>query len=92
MSTSKSLGALLLVVTVIVAVLHVGVGYLELFGGAPRIPLAFALPVTAGVLAICALGFWLGWIMVTTKEPAPAPAPSVPESSEEGVEEESKEE
>lgn len=89
MSTSKAIGALLLVVTVVIAVLHVCIGYLGIFFDAPRPSLAFALPVTAGVLAICALGFWLGWIMVTTKEPAPAPAPSVPESSEEEVEEES---
>lgn len=89
MGGSRALGALLLVVTVVVAVLHVGIGYLGLFGGAPRIPLAFALPVTAIVLAICALGFWLGWIMATTKEPAPAPTPSPPKEGEGEAEEES---
>jgi hypothetical protein len=41
--------------------------------GERAVPLAIILPVVAGVLVICGLGFWLGWIMATTKEVAPAP-------------------
>jgi len=37
--------------------------------------LAIILPVVVGVLVITGLGFWLGWIMVTTKEVTPASAP-----------------
>ncbi|MBS3815677.1 MAG: hypothetical protein KGY45_03845 [Hadesarchaea archaeon] len=85
MSKSKVVGALLLVVTVVISIAHLYYGYYV--GSWGTSALAFALPITAGVLAICALGFWLGWIMVTTKEPAPAPAPSVSEESEEAEEE-----
>jgi hypothetical protein len=35
--------------------------------------LAIILPVVIGVLVVAGLGFWLGWIMATTKEVAPAP-------------------
>lgn len=78
MNTSKLLGALLLIGTIIVAVLHIYFGYFK----GPHPHLAFALPVTALILAICALGFWLGWIMVTTKEPTPTPSKSISELNE----------
>ncbi|MDI6642747.1 MAG: hypothetical protein QMD95_01665, partial [Candidatus Hodarchaeaceae archaeon] len=64
MGASRVLGALLCVATVLVAVVHIFFGYIE----GPRIHLAFGLPVTVGVLVLCGLGFWLGWIMATTKE------------------------
>jgi hypothetical protein len=71
---TRPLGALLCIATVLVAIAHIFFGYLS--GGASawaRGALAFALPITVGILAICGLGFWLGWIMVTTKEATPAP-------------------
>lgn len=73
MGMSRALGALLCIATILVAVLHIYFGYLT--GAAIGMGLSFALPVTVGVLAVCGLGFWLGWIMVTTKEVSP-PAPS----------------
>ncbi|MEW6222337.1 MAG: hypothetical protein AB1476_03325 [Candidatus Hadarchaeota archaeon] len=68
MGTTRALGAVLLVVCLVVLVAHIYFGYLT-----PRelMPLAFALPVTLGVLVVCALGMWLGWIMATTKEYTP---------------------
>ena len=82
MVATRPLGVLLCVATVLVVIAHIYFGYLS--GGtgswAPG-TLAFALPVTVGILAICGLGFWLGWIMVTTKEAQPAPAPKTPEES-----------
>lgn len=44
--------------------------------GVRTTPLAIVLPVVVGVLVIAGLGFWLGWIMVTTKEITPASASS----------------
>ena len=81
MGTSRALGALLCIVCVVIAIAHIFYGYYM----GPRVHLAFALPVTAGVLILVGLGFWLGWIMASTKEisPVPAPAPSVVESEPE---------
>ena len=81
MGTSRALGALLCIVCVVIAIAHIFYGYYM----GPRVHLAFALPVTAGVLILAGLGFWLGWIMASTKEisPVPAPAPSVVESEPE---------
>ena len=80
MVATRPLGALLCIATVLVAVAHIFFGYMSAGAAAwARGALAFALPITVGILAICGLGFWLGWIMVTTKE-AP-PAPKIPEES-----------
>ena len=83
MGASRALGALLCIVCVVIAVVHIFFGYIKGTWGPGA--LAFALPVTAGVLILAGLGFWLGWIMAGTKEisPAPAPAPSVVESEPE---------
>ncbi len=75
MGASRALGALLCVATVLVAVLHIWFGYVwpdsqKWALGA----LSFALPITVAVLAVCVLGFWLGWIMATTKEVSPLSA------------------
>jgi len=70
----RALGAVICVLCVVVAIVHIFFGYVA--GGSnawARGALAFALPITVGILVICGLGFWLGWIMVTTKEVAPAP-------------------
>ena len=70
----RALGAVICVVCVVVAIVHIFFGYVAGGSGAwARGALAFALPITVGILVICGLGFWLGWIMVTTKEVAPAP-------------------
>ena len=70
----RALGAVICVVCVVVAIVHIFFGYVSGGTGAwARGALAFALPITVGILVICGLGFWLGWIMVTTKEVAPAP-------------------
>jgi len=81
--TSRALGALLCIVCVVIAVAHIFFGYIKGTWGPGA--LAFALPVTAGVLILAGLGFWLGWIMASTKEisPVPAPAPSVVEGESE---------
>jgi len=86
LATSRALGALLCVVAVVIAVIHIAVGYFGLWGGS-RPSLAFALPVTVGLLVVLGLGFWLGWIMATTKEVSPA-AMTTPE--EEPAEKEDK--
>ena len=65
---SRALGALLCIGCVVIAFLHIFYGYYI----GPRPHLAFALPITAGLLVVVGLGFWLGWIMATTKEVAPA--------------------
>ena len=77
MVATRPLGALLCIATVLVVIAHIYFGYVS--GGANAWALgalAFALPITVGILALCGLGFWLGWIMVTTKEAAPAPKTS----------------
>lgn len=92
MNAFRGLGALLCIACVVVVVLHIGIGYWRLeeylgVGPMVRPNLAFALPVTAMVLVVCGLGFWLGWIMATTKEVAPTPPPTPPEPAEEVSEE-----
>jgi zinc transporter ZupT len=68
----RILGVLLCIVGILVAGAHLYIGYW--IGTHPN--LAFALPVTAGVLVVCALAVWLGWIMATTKEvQSPPPEP-----------------
>lgn len=81
MGFSRALGALLCIVCVAIAVAHIFYGYY--IGPIPH--MAFALPVTVGVLILAGLGFWLGWIMASTKEisPVPPPAPSVVETEPE---------
>lgn len=73
MGTTRALGAVVLVLCLVVIVAHIYFGYIATH--AP-IPLAFALPVTVGVLVVCLLGIWLGWIMATTKEYAPPAVPA----------------
>jgi len=88
--TSRALGALLCIVCVVIAIAHIFYGYYMPLQEGIRPHLAFALPVTAGVLILAGLGFWLGWIMASTKEisPVPPPAPSVVESEPESEEKE----
>ena len=92
MKKSRIVGALLCIISVMVAVLHVFYGYLV--PGGPRISLAFALPVTVILFVVIILGFWLGWIMLTTKEAKSPPTPPTeePEEAEEETDEENSEE
>jgi formate hydrogenlyase subunit 3/multisubunit Na+/H+ antiporter MnhD subunit len=73
LAASRALGALLCIAAVVVAVAHIWFGYIIPWrGDGTRPSLAFALPVTVGLLVVLGLGFWLGWIMATTKEVSPA--------------------
>lgn len=84
MGASRALGALLCIACVVIAVAHIFLGY---FYGQRTIELAFALPITAGLLVVVGLGFWLGWIMATTKEVSPAVKTPPEEESKEKEEE-----
>jgi type VI protein secretion system component VasK len=75
---SRILGVLLCVAAVVVIILHIYFGYIN--GSRPG--LAFALPVTAGLLVVCGLGFWLGWIMAATREVSPSPLSAKSEEKE----------
>lgn len=75
MNTSRPLGALLCLASSAVVVLHIYFGYLTGEELVPPQGWAFALPVTVMVLVTTGLGFWLGWIMVTTKEAGPESGP-----------------
>ena len=68
MSSSRVWGALLCVASAFVSIIHIYYGYIT--GGQLKPPQgwAFALPVTVIVLVATGLAFWLGWIMMTTKE------------------------
>jgi hypothetical protein len=73
LATSRALGALLCIAVVVIAVAHIWFGYIDPWrGGGHTVAFAFALPVTVGLLIVLGLGFWLGWIMATTKEVSPA--------------------
>ena len=49
---------------------------LFLYGAARRSYLALALPVTAAMLAVSALTFWLGWTMLTMEDEAEEEPPT----------------
>ena len=84
MGTSRALGGLLCVATILVAILHLYFGYISGGSGAwARGALAFALPITVGIIAVCGLGCWLGWIMLSTKEVS-SPAPAKPKEESKG--------
>ncbi len=87
MKSSRALGALLCVVSALIAAAHIYFGYITGRSLIPPQGLAFALPVTFMLLITTGLGFWLGWIMVTTKESEPSSAPTVKEEVEEVTEE-----
>ena len=65
LNSSRILGGLLCLASAAVAILHIYYGYIV--GSVPQ-GFAFALPVTVFVLVATILGFWLGWIMVTTEK------------------------
>ena len=80
-ATSRALGALLCVGCAVIVAFYI------MFPLAPHFkefwifhgytaPMWIVLPVVIGVLVLAGLGFWLGWIMATTKDVSP---PSVSE-------------
>ncbi len=86
MKKSRIVGFLLCLVSAVVGVLHLFFGYIK--PEQPKISLAFALPVTIILFVALALGFWLGWIMLTTKEAESAPTPPTEDTTEDTSEEE----
>jgi len=86
--TSRIWGGLLCLAIVIVAVVFLwGISFQSYW--------ALALPVMAGFLGVLAMGFWIGWTILTIKTTPPAaepssatsggePKPSSAESSAEG--------
>ena len=73
LAASRALGTLLCIAVVALAVAHIWYGYIDPWrSGGHTVAFAFALPVTVGLLVVLGLGFWLGWIMATTKEVSPA--------------------
>jgi len=70
----RALGAVICIACAVVVIAELWFGLVNPLRDPFRsTPLAIILPVVVGVLAVAGLGFWLGWIMVTTKEVAPAP-------------------
>jgi len=75
--SSRFLGGLLCVAIVIVAVVF-------LWGISAQSYWAVAIPVMAGFLGILAMGFWIGWTILTIKTAPPVAEPSPPSSSGSG--------
>ncbi|MEM3401777.1 MAG: hypothetical protein QW179_04230 [Candidatus Hadarchaeales archaeon] len=72
MGKTRALGGVLLIVGILVIIAHIYFGYISGGEGSwARGALAFALPVTVGLIVVCGLMIWLGWIMATTKEVTP---------------------
>jgi hypothetical protein len=67
--TSRFWGGFLCAAILVVAVIFLG-------GVAVRSYWALAIPVIIGFLGILALGFWIGWTILTIKTTPPAQEPS----------------
>jgi hypothetical protein len=67
--TSRFLGGLLCAAIVIVALIF-------LWGVSVRSYWALAIPVMVGFLGILAMGFWIGWTILTIKTVPPAAEPA----------------
>ncbi len=68
-NTSRVWGGLLCAAIVIVAIFF-------LWGISLQSYWALAIPVIVGFLGVLALGFWIGWTIVTIKTEPPAAEPS----------------
>ncbi len=75
--SSRFLGGLLCVGILIVAVIF-------LWGISAQSYWALAIPVMAGFLGILAMGFWIGWTILTIKTVPPVAEPSPPPSTGSG--------
>jgi hypothetical protein len=75
--TSRFWGGLLCAAIAVVAVIF-------LWGISTQSYWALALPVMVGFLGVLAMGFWIGWTILTIKTapPSPEPPPPVPERGE----------
>ncbi len=69
MDTSRFWGGVLCAVILLV-------GIVFLWGVFLRSYWALAIPVAAGFLGILAMGFWIGWTILTIKTAPPVPEPS----------------
>ena len=63
--TSRVLGALLCIAIIVITIVF-------LWGVSLQSYWALAIPVTIGFLGILALGFWIGWTILTIKTTPPA--------------------
>jgi len=73
--TSRVWGGLLCLAIVIVALVFLwGISFQSYW--------ALALPVMAGFLGVLAMGFWIGWTILTIKTAPPAAEPSSATSGE----------
>jgi len=72
--SSRFLGGLLCAAIVIVAVIF-------LWGISAQSYWALAIPVMVGFLGVLAMGFWIGWTILTIKTVPPVAEPSPPSSS-----------
>ena len=75
--TSRFWGGFLCAAIVIVAVIF-------LWGISAQSYWALAIPVMLGFLGILAMGFWIGWTILTIKTAPPVADPSPPSSSGKG--------
>jgi len=69
MDTSRIWGGLLCLAIMVVS-------FIFLWGISVRSYWALAIPVTVGFLGILALGFWIGWTILTIKTAPPSPEPA----------------
>ena len=73
--TSRVWGGILCAAIVIVALVFLwGISFQSYW--------ALALPVMAGFLGVLAMGFWIGWTILTIKTAPPAPETTSPSSGE----------
>ncbi len=78
MDTSRFWGGLLCAVIAIIAVVF-------LWGISVQSYWALAIPVMAGFLGVLAMGFWIGWTILTIKTAPPSSEPPL-HSSDAGAE------
>ena len=69
MDTSRLLGGVLCAAIAVVAIVF-------LWGVSAQSYWALAIPVTVGFLGVLAMGFWIGWTILTIKTAPPPPEPS----------------
>ncbi len=69
--TSRFWGGLLCAAIVIAALIF-------LWGISAQSYWALAIPVMVGFLGVLAMGFWIGWTILTIKTAPPAPEPPSP--------------